>query len=339
MIKVARLLEIVLAIALLVATTSGLAFAQDDEPKKTGKATKSEEKEDKSETKRDEVEKKTEKEEKAEAKTTERKGVTANMPCSACHTTVAWKQEVGGGSSAESGEIKFDHSKTGFPLTGQHIHAPCVSCHDGKRQIKRACLSCHEDAHRGRLSQTCDQCHSAASWRNTKVLDMHRMTRFPLTGMHVLADCTECHRRASEHQWTGAPIECFTCHEKEYRRSDLRPSHIGTTTSPAFPRDCSQCHRAIAWAPARFDPGLLQGRTAIALKAPPPNHDLRFPISFGSHRTATCEDCHASTAIPRMVRCTGCHAHEPVRLTAQHKGTIQVLGSACLSCHPAGARR
>ena len=261
------------------------------------------------------------------------KSFTDAVPCSACHSTTAWKDK-----DAAGGDVKFDHSTTGFPLTGQHIRASCVSCHNSTRAIKRSCISCHEDFHRGRLSRSCDNCHSPAGWKVTRPLEIHRMTRFPLTGMHVLADCSECHRRASEHRWTGAPIECFACHEKDYRRADLRPVHVGDATTPPFPRDCSICHRAIAWVPATV-PGTGTGAITSGLRAAPAGHDLRFPISFGLHRTATCEDCHASAAAPRAVRCIGCHTHDPMRLMQQHKKPIATDGASCLGCHVGGARR
>jgi hypothetical protein len=262
-----------------------------------------------------------------------KRSFTDAIPCSACHTTTAWRTQ---GAAGE--EVNFDHSTTGFPLTGQHTRASCVSCHNASRPIKRACVSCHEDFHRGRLSRTCDTCHSPMGWKVTRPLEIHRVTRFPLTGMHVLADCSECHRRASEHRWTGAPIDCFACHEKEYRRVDLRPSHVGTATTPPFPRDCSVCHKAMAWAPAFLPPGAI-GATASPLRAAPPGHDLRFPISFGLHRTASCDDCHTSLASPRAVRCVGCHAHDPVRLMQQHKQPMATDGASCLTCHPGGSRR
>jgi hypothetical protein len=264
-----------------------------------------------------------------------------DFPCSACHTTTAWRAQ---GATAEG--AKFDHSKTGFPLTGEHIHTPCVACHNNTRQVKRACVSCHEDFHRGRLSQSCDTCHSPAGWNVTRPIEIHRMTRFPLTGMHVLADCTECHIHASELRWTGAPVACFACHEKDYRRPDLFPVHVGiaatqsTMGTDPFPRDCSLCHRAVAWAPVVS--GAMTGATASPLRAgraPPPSHDLRFPISFGVHRAAGCDDCHASLAAPRSVRCIGCHAHDPVRLAQQHRQPVATDGASCLTCHPGGVRR
>jgi hypothetical protein len=273
-----------------------------------------------------------------EPRSSEGRGVTDVIPCSACHTTTAWK-----GKDAPGEDLKFDHSTTGFPLTGEHVHAPCVACHNATRAIKRACVTCHQadDIHRGRLLQSCDGCHTPAGWRVTQPLEIHRMTRFPLTGIHVLADCTECHVRASEHRWTDAPIECFACHEKDYRRPDLRPVHVGTPTSPPLPRDCSLCHRALAWVPAVAMGAVSSPLTSVAspLPAAPPGHDLRFPIAFGAHRTAGCDDCHASPGHPRAIRCIGCHAHDPVRLAQQHRQPIAADGPSCLTCHPGGARR
>lgn len=255
------------------------------------------------------------------------------VPCSACHSTIAWKRGEAGGVDG------FDHAATGFPLTGQHAIAACSQCH-GTGPVKRACVSCHEDVHRGRLSRSCDECHSAAGWQVTRAVDIHKKTRFPLSGMHTLSDCSECHQRTGDHQWTTAPVDCYACHARDFARTDIRPLHTGTSASAPFPRDCSQCHRSISWVPAVFKAGLVAATNTAALEAaPPPGHDLRFPISFGAHRAASCGDCHTNLSTPRSVRCIGCHAHDPARLTQQHKTSVPSLGSACLSCHLGGARR
>jgi hypothetical protein len=260
---------------------------------------------------------------------------TDAVSCTACHSTTSW-----GSADAAGGSVQFDHSTTGFPLTGQHTRASCASCHNGARTLERACVSCHDDFHRGRLPQACDQCHVPAGWRVTRPLDIHRGTRFPLTGMHVLADCTQCHVRASEQKFTDAPIDCYACHAQDYRRPGVFPVHVGTATSPPLPRDCSLCHRAVAWVPASVPEALRTSiGTPLTAQSAPRDHELRFPLGFGSHRGATCSDCHASTAVPRAVRCIGCHAHDPGILVQQHRQPIAGDGASCLGCHPGGARR
>ncbi len=68
----------------------------------------------------------------------------------------------------------FDHSRTGFPLTGGHAALECSACHNGKtpntRQAangkaqERICTGCHKSPHLGQ-SPDCRQCHSLDSWK------------------------------------------------------------------------------------------------------------------------------------------------------------------------------
>ncbi|HZU84227.1 MAG TPA: cytochrome c3 family protein [Polyangiaceae bacterium] len=266
-----------------------------------------------------------------------RRGFTDAVSCSACHSTTAWRARDAAG--AEAHEAKFDHAKTGFPLTGRHMHASCVGCHKTGVALKRDCAACHEDEHRGRLSQACDGCHVPAGWKVKLPLEIHRMTRFPLTGMHVLADCTQCHLRASERRFSDAPVDCYACHQQDYQRPGIFP-HTGSATTPPLPRDCSLCHRAVAWVPASVPAGLVASTgSPLRAQAAPPEHDVRFPISFGAHRVGACVDCHASIASPRSVRCVGCHAHDVAAVRQQHRRSVPTDGPSCVTCHPAGVRR
>ena len=52
------------------------------------------------------------------------RALTEGIDCSACHTPHGWKQL---GEGAGSGG--FDHARTGFPLTGQHVRTACIDCH------------------------------------------------------------------------------------------------------------------------------------------------------------------------------------------------------------------
>lgn len=277
--------------------------------------------------------------ERGASKSARHRSITENLDCSACHTPHGWKQLAGG-----TGGDGFDHARTGFPLTGQHAHTGCVECHSGGRKLSRECSSCHVDAHQKRLGSQCDDCHTASSFLDVRALELHRLTRLPLTGMHALADCTACHQRQGENRFRSAPADCFACHARDYRRSDIHPLHVGgagTPPSAPFPRDCGQCHRATSWAPAILASGDLRAKLAEgALQRAPESHELLFPLARGSHKGAACGDCHRSQALPQAVACTGCHAHGPVRLGEQHQSVPAFArGTACLSCHPGGAAR
>jgi hypothetical protein len=259
--------------------------------------------------------------------------VTQGMDCSACHTPASWKSVT-----ASSEGAGFDHSKTGFPLTARHREVPCASCHGAERQVTRQCSGCHQDAHAGQLGAACDGCHSSATWFQTSALARHRQTRLPLTGMHALVDCRDCHQRTSDRTWTTVAADCFSCHEADYRRPDLHPLHVGIPgdpTSPPLSRDCSECHRAIAWSPAFVSNPLVTG--GLALRSGEA-HDRIFPLSFGPHRGAECSSCHTSPALPRAVRCNGCHAHDEQKLRVQHR-QVAAFNPSCLSCHPGGSAR
>jgi hypothetical protein len=259
--------------------------------------------------------------------------VTEGIDCSACHTPATWKSVT-----AASGSAAFDHSKTGFPLTARHREVVCASCHAGERRITRECAGCHENAHAGQLGATCDGCHSSASWVLTSAFAQHRQTRLPLTGMHALVDCRDCHQRTQDRAWTSVAADCFACHEADYRRADLHPPHVGIAGDPSTPplsRDCADCHRALGWSPAFVSRALVTG--GLALRSGEA-HDRVFPLSFGPHRGAECASCHDSPVLPRAVRCTGCHAHDDARLRVQHR-SVAAFTPSCLGCHPGGAVR
>lgn len=253
--------------------------------------------------------------------------ITEGIECSACHTPEGWAMAGSGGG--------FDHSKTGFPLAGRHASVACVQCHTATTTTRRVCTTCHESPHRRRLEQRCDQCHTARAWDDTSPIDLHRRTRLPLDGMHSLADCTECHRRATDGIYTGASADCFACHADDYRRGDVHPDHRGTADSAPFPRDCRVCHRTDSWMPAFFDPASVSS----ALVAPS-SHELRFPLR-GPHRAAQCSDCHDDAeSTPRSIRCDSCHSRS--RLIRQHpllRFAVGGPGRACLRCHVGGSRR
>jgi hypothetical protein len=164
------------------------------------------------------------------------RSLIGDRDCSECHTPDGWSLSGGRGRG-------FDHAETGFPLTGTHASVLCTSCHVAERKITRDCAGCHRDAHQGRMGVQCDQCHSSRTWNDTRAIERHRRTRLPLSGVHALLPCTSCHLRTTESTWAHVPADCFSCHEKDYRR-DIHPVHQGDPALTPFPRDCERCHVA-----------------------------------------------------------------------------------------------
>lgn len=207
--------------------------------------------------------------------------------CQNCHTTAGWKQVSG-----------FDHSRTGFALTGAHRQQGCLSCHAGQRWkgLGRTCATCHarDDAHNGSRGTNCASCHNTSGWRDA-TFD-HSTTGFPLAGGHAGAACAACHgaNNANKHP----PRACLGCHA----RDDVHKGQNGT--------NCASCHNPRNWKQTSF------------------NHDrmTRFPLQ-GAHRTARCEACHKQPArvVKPPVTCYGCHAPDDT-----HKGGN---GQDCARCH------
>lgn len=270
-----------------------------------------------------------------------RASITQDLDCSNCHTQTSWRMDRG----VSAGQGGFDHARTGFPLNGRHRDAGCVDCHRSERSASRECVSCHSDAHQRQLGQACDRCHTATSWSDVSGIRLHRATRLPLSGMHVLAACSECHVRTSESSWRGVPADCYACHAGDYARTDIHPLHRGVpgdASKPALPKNCAGCHRTTSWTPA-FAPLAFRFRAAPGVASQSQGlgrfqHDAVFPLSFGKHRRVPCADCHLDEQAPRLVLCTGCHAHDSARLATQHR-KLGAVGAACLLCHPGGSAR
>jgi hypothetical protein len=204
--------------------------------------------------------------------------------CTQCHSTSGWRVQA---------TANFDHSKTGFPLTGAHKTAQCSECHrDHKfKGTPRACNSCHRDVHEGRFGKSCERCHSTGSFRAVTNFN-HNQTRFPLTGQHTKTRCAQCHTNG---KLRGLPQTCNGCH------TDPHKGRLGTS--------CDRCHTTASFTSvASFD------------------HDkTRFPLR-GAHRNAKCDSCHTKGRALKWTKfdqCSSCH-RDP------HAGQ---LGGDCATCH------
>lgn len=103
-------------------------------------------------------------------------------------------------------DIKFDHSKTSFPLLGSHKNVNCIDCHKRTEinqstiikfisKSKILCTDCHIDIHQNKFGSNCLNCHNYNSFKNAvrQVFD-HTKTNFPLLGEHRFLECKDCHK-------------------------------------------------------------------------------------------------------------------------------------------------
>lgn len=251
-------------------------------------------------------------------------GVTA---CSACHATTSWT------------DVRFNHERTGFSLTGRHARTTCKSCHltDFSVPLPRGCAACHRDVHAGELGARCEGCHDTSDWRSRFDVDAHRRTNFPLVGAHAALPCVECHFEARERRFSRAAVECQACHQADALRTQMgKPvNHVSLGLDV---RNCRECHTPLAFTPARF-----------------PTHDECFPISAGVHAGVPCLNCHTSLGPTTMrcstgtAQCTHCHTNEgragvEITFTDQQHADGKAPGYVfadrrCLDCHyPRGGR-
>lgn len=204
--------------------------------------------------------------------------------CASCHVVSSFKT------------VSFDHSKTDFPLKGEHARQTCASCHVNQtwKGLGATCVSCHaeDDAHQGKLGKDCASCHVETGWKVQSF--NHAQTGFALVGKHEAAKCESCH---TKNVTDPLPRDCNGCHAKD----DAHKGGNGTA--------CADCHTPRDWKTTTFD-----------------HRKTDFPL-LGKHASVKCESCHTRPVkewTPPM-DCNGCHKDDDT-----HKG---LLGPACKDCH------
>jgi len=229
--------------------------------------------------------------------------------------------------------VRFDHSKTGYVLEGKHAGVACARCHiaahisiperrlisvkDLNRTflgVSRACATCHDDKHQGRLGQNCARCHGFKEWKAVALpapaeFD-HSQTRFPLTGLHARVACQKCHLPGGDARprYIGLAFNrCLDCHNDPHR---------GT-----FAGTCETCHNTRGW----------RSVSAVAVNQRFDHSKTKYPL-LGKHTEVACGQCHLNGDFKRPIafdKCAGCHTPDP------HGG--QFLARAdrgeCASCH------
>jgi len=231
-------------------------------------------------------------------------------------------------SATQNGNVKFDHVRTGFLLTGAHATLPCETCHIQGifKGTPKKCETCHTQGSRIQTitfkptnhimtTQACDQCHrSTAAWN---------VATFSHVGV-IPHQCTQCHNGAiimgkpATHIPTNAP--CDTCHRTTTWMS------AGFDHAGVIPGTCSTCH--------------VQGGSGMAK---PTNHIPTNLSCDACHSTggtfATSTFTHSSTqgVLPGQCTTSGCHSGSYTAWNALGKSAGHVSTTAsCDSCHTTG---
>jgi hypothetical protein len=227
--------------------------------------------------------------------------------CSGCHDTIAWTDQLG-----------FNHSVTGFALTGTHATTPCAQCHvNNNYSLTSAdCMGCHQSswsstqtlggnvpnhvaANFPTTASACSTCHPITTWADGKF--DHSSTGFPLTNSHQMAPagkvsaCSQCHV-GGNYSLSIQPTDCGNagCHLTTWQQTN-NPTH--STAGTAFvAANCSTCHDTITWTDNTFDHSVTG-----------------FPLT-GSHQLAPAG---------KVANCTQCHVGNNYNLTS----------AACYPCH------
>jgi hypothetical protein len=235
--------------------------------------------------------------------------------CENCHDTVLWT------------DGKFDHSTTGFPLTGMHTVPPrlCTDCHINNNYTlnSTACVTCHLKDFQGTTNpnhvsagfpQQCELCHDTTVWTDS-TFD-HSNTTFPLTGSHMVPprQCTDCH---VNNNYTTLPITCIGCHQTDYNNT-TNPGHAAQ--AQFFPTTCQSCHSTTNWLNASF------------------NHTqyTQFPTNHGNANNV-CATCHLNSNDYSVFQCTGCHGgNNSNNFQHDHVSGYVYNSINCYQCHANG---
>ena len=118
--------------------------------------------------------------------------------CGSCHTTTAWKPAT------------FDHSLSGFPLTGAHSGLACSNCHANGQfsGLSSSCVSCHSEPayHQGMFGTQCASCHNTTNW-SAKYTGPHPTIDGRNGTDHHGASCRDCHTTSL------SSATCLKCHD------------------------------------------------------------------------------------------------------------------------------
>lgn len=235
------------------------------------------------------------------------------MDCGECHDPNGWKLRK---------NPTFNHDKTHFPLKGQHKMIDCRKCHSTLvfSEAKPDCNACHTDVHQQTVGQDCNRCHTTNSWIVTNIRQIHQQKGFALVGSHAAADCSRCHKAASQLQFENMHTSCDACHHQQYESSTIKQFGLNAThRSLGFNNDCYRCHNQVGKSWAYNGKGFEHGF---------------FPLA-GGHANLTCDQCHWDGFNTKLSRdCEACHSSYKAwaKFPAHMEGGAYT-SHACSECH------
>ncbi|MGC2768359.1 MAG: hypothetical protein WB607_22845 [Candidatus Acidiferrum sp.] len=175
--------------------------------------------------------------------------VAAQFPtslCSTCHDTISWA------------DGKFDHSTTGWALTGGHVVPTpggvqaCTDCHVNNNysltSANTACYGCHQAQWNSTQTlggsipnhiaagypTTCDSCHTTGSWLGATF----DHTYFPIP--HHGSVCNDCHQVSTDY----SGFTCINCHTTTAHPETVTVNqHAGVANFVYGPTTCYNCHK------------------------------------------------------------------------------------------------
>lgn len=253
--------------------------------------------------------------------------------CAGCHGTDSFENST------------FDHSTTGFPLTGRHVDTPCQACHEAEASGRSEFLpsepvfelvvldvasnhpasndpaSIHPASSEFMFAQ-----HDETSGGVRECVDCHD----DVHGGSVGNDCASCHTTdvwspstfdVQRHSETALPLEgahaqtdCAACHlggQLKPLASDCASCHLDRHAGK-LGDDCADCHNAVAFSPV---PDFDHAVTGFELDGP--------------HESLDCDSCHGPSLGPSMVA-----AEDATECGVCHVPThSEDLGDNCESCH------
>ncbi len=139
--------------------------------------------------------------------------------CGTCHSTKRWQPAT------------FDHSRTGFKLTGAHIGISCQKCHKGStfKGLSTACVSCHAKpaSHPSSYGTVCTRCHTTKAWKPISYSGPHT---FPVNHRGADGTCSTCHPSSL------SSYTCSKCHSNA-KMNEHHKEVAGYSLTT-----CAKCH-------------------------------------------------------------------------------------------------